>query len=134
MPSSSGPADLLGDLASSLGSLGIAWYVFGAQAVLLWGRPRLTTDVDVTVRLDAHSAEQLVDRLSRAGFVQRFPTTAAFVRETRVLPLTHTRSGMAVDVVLAGPGLEDLFLERAVTVNIGGATVPVIAPEDLVVP
>jgi hypothetical protein len=27
----------------------VAWYVFGAQAALIWGCPRLTTDVDVTV-------------------------------------------------------------------------------------
>jgi hypothetical protein len=133
VPSPSGPADLLADLARGLGSLGVSWYVFGAQAVLIWGRPRLTADVDVTVRLGAHSTEQLLDHVSRAGFGLRFPTTTAFVRDTRVLPLVHARSGMAVDVVLAGPGLEELFLARAVAVAIGGTSVPVIAPEDLVV-
>jgi len=34
--------------------------------------------------------------------------------------------------VLAGPGLEELFLSRAVPVSIGDAVIPVISPEDLV--
>jgi predicted nucleotidyltransferase len=35
-------------------------------------------------------------------------------------------------VVLAGLGLEELFLSRAVPVTIGSMVVPVISPEDLV--
>jgi hypothetical protein len=50
---SAGPAELLADLAVALGTVGARWYVFGAQAVSMWGRPRLTTDVDVTVQFDA---------------------------------------------------------------------------------
>jgi hypothetical protein len=45
-----GLADLLADLAAALASLGLSWYVFGAQAALPWGRPRLTMDVDAIVR------------------------------------------------------------------------------------
>lgn len=46
--SSSDVADLLAALAGALGELGVRWYLFGAQAVLIHGRPRLTDDVDVT--------------------------------------------------------------------------------------
>lgn len=53
MPSPAGPAELLADLSRALRTLGVRWYVFGAQAVLIWGRPRMTTDVDVTVRLES---------------------------------------------------------------------------------
>lgn len=38
-----------------------------------------------------------------------------------------------MDVVLAGPGLEEEFLERAIDVQIESTTVPVISPEDLIV-
>ena len=31
--------ELFADLASALGELGVRWYLFGAQAVVLWGRP-----------------------------------------------------------------------------------------------
>ena len=35
--------------------------------------------------------------------------------------------------MLAGPGLEELFLDRAVPVDVAGTTVPFISPEDLIV-
>ncbi len=40
--------DLLSDLKKALENLGLRWYLFGAQAVVVHGRPRLTEDVDVT--------------------------------------------------------------------------------------
>lgn len=132
MPSPAGPAELLADLAGALEQVGASWYVFGAQAALVWGRPRLTTDVDVTVRFDA-TTEELVRAIEARGFVRRIEATDAFIRQTRVVPLEHRASGLALDVVLAGPGLEDLFLERAVPVDVSGTRIPFISPEDLIV-
>jgi hypothetical protein len=133
VPSPSGPAEVLADLAAALAALHLPWYVFGAQAALIWGRPRLTTDVDVTVRLGDLDASALVAALGEHGFALRVEATPAFVRQTRVLPLQHSRSQLALDLVLAGPGLEELFLERAVPVDVAGVTVPLICAEDLIV-
>ncbi len=132
MPSTAGPAELLSDLAAALDALGAGWYVFGAQAALVWGRPRLTTDVDVTVK-SSGSTEHLVNTLDTHGFALRIDATATFIRTTRVVPLEHRASGLALDVVLAGPGLEDLFLARAVPIDVAGTIVPFISPEDLIV-
>lgn len=133
----SGPAplaDLFGGLASALAELGSRWYLFGAQAVVLWGRPRLTADVDVTVEVDPTQVPRLLETLAARGFELRLQSgVEAFVSRTRVLPLRHRASELQVDVVLAGPGLEEAFLERAVSVDVEGVAVPVIAPEDLVV-
>jgi len=133
VPFPAGPADLLADLARGLARLSVPWYVFGAQAALIWGRPRLTTDVDVTVRLGQVEAHTLLDHLNEHGFELRIVATPEFVRQTRVLPFTHRSSGFAVDVVLAGPGLEDQFLARAVVQDVSGTAVPFISPEDLIV-
>ena len=83
MPSPVGPAELLADLAAALDAVHAPWYVFGAQAALIWGRPRLTTDVDVTVRFAA-ATEELVRALEGSGFALRVEATDAFIRETRV--------------------------------------------------
>ncbi len=133
MPSASDPASLLRALSSALRTHGCRWYLFGAQAVTIWGRPRLTTDVDVTVQLASAGSERLVAALGAAGFRLSQAFSDEFVRSTRVLPLIHTVSGMPLDVVLAGPGLEEQFLDRAVVVQLGDFAVPVISPEDLVV-
>ena len=74
------PADLLASLAGALSGLRARWYVFGAQAVVIWGRPRLTADIDVTVRLDPEEPEHLVRALEPAGFRLRVGDTPAFVR------------------------------------------------------
>ena len=133
VPSPAGPARLLTDLTRAFARLSLDWYVFGAQAVLLWGRPRMTTDVDVTARLGDVSTEALVAVLEREGFILRVQATPGFVRLTRVLPLAHDASGLARDVVLAGPGLEDDFIRRRAWVDVGGVSIPVICAEDLLV-
>ena len=132
MPPASAPADLLRALSAVLKTQGIRWYLFGAQAVAIWGRPRLTTDVDVTVQPES-GAEALIALLRGAGFKLSEAFSDEFVRSTRVLPLIHQSSGMPLDVVLAGPGLEEQFLHRAVVVALDDFAVPVISPEDLVV-
>ena len=125
--------DLLRALGAVLGALGVRWYVFGAQAVLVWGRPRLTGDVDVTLFLDPEDPEAFVVAMAQAGFDLRVPNVRDFVARTRVFPFTHTDSGLALDAVLGGPGLEEEFLRTARQVDIGGVTVPVIGPEELIV-
>ena len=133
MPSTSDPADLLAALAAALAGTGCRWYVFGAQAVIIWGRPRLTTDVDVTVEIASGGTASLVSTLTSAGFHLTEDFSDEFVRVTRVLPFSHAATGMALDVVLAGPGLEEQFLDRAQLVDLAGVSVPVISPEDLIV-
>ncbi|HLA78215.1 MAG TPA: DUF6036 family nucleotidyltransferase, partial [Vicinamibacteria bacterium] len=108
------------------------WYLFGAQAVVAYGVPRLSADVDVTLRLTPDSPGRFVTDMRVAGFELRVDDPE-FVRRTRVLPFVHVASGMPLDVVLAGSGLEDEFLGRARVLDIAGLSVPTIDPEDLII-
>lgn len=134
MPSSTPPVSLLRSLATALDDLNVGWYVFGAQAVLHWGRPRFTEDLDVTVLAGSVETTQLVARLGENGFELRHEATQAFVEQTRVLPLVYADGGWALDLVLGGPGLEEEFMRRAILREVSpGFRVPVICPEDLIV-
>ena len=126
-------AKLLADVSEALDRLGLRWYVFGAQAVLFYGRPRLTEDVDVTVFLGAKTQQELCAELATAGFELDPVADNAFILSTRVLPFTHDESGMALDVILGGPGLEELFVAKATLRNLAGVDVPVIRAEHLLV-
>ena len=119
-------------LDASCKATGVRWYLFGAQAALLYGSARLTADVDATVLLGDVSSEALLVALQAGGFQLR-TDDAKFVATTRVIPVVHTATGLPADVVLGGPGLEELFLSRACERDVGGARVPVVAPEDLIV-
>ena len=125
-------AELLGDLARALGLLGVRWYLFGAQAAILHGVARLTADVDVTVSLGARTPGDLVAALVDAGFDPRVDEIATFAEAMHVVPMVHRASRIPVDLVLAGPGLEERFLSRAEERKLAGVRIPVAAAEDLV--
>jgi hypothetical protein len=123
--------ELLAALSHVLARWG-RWYVFGAQAVVAYGVPRLSADVDVTLDLVPDEPDRFVRDMEAAGFSLRVDDPD-FVRRTRVLPFVHRATAMPLDIVLAGSGLEDEFLDRARAVDIGGTTVPLIDPEDLII-
>jgi len=123
--------ELLTDAAPVLSASG-RWCLFGAQAVTLYGVPRLSADVDVTLSLASDAPQAFAMAMRAAGFEPRV-TDPEFIRRTRVMPFVHERSGMPLDVVLAASGLEDEFLARAKPVVVGGITVPVIDVGDLIV-
>jgi hypothetical protein len=125
-------AELLHDLAAVMDERGLRWYLFGAQAAIIWGSPRLSADADVTAELQPEHVEPFIEAMKRHGF-DVVISDSGFIERTRVLPFVHRRTRMPVDVVLAGRGLEQEFLQRAVSVNLAGTSIPVISPEDLIV-
>ncbi len=133
MPARPAAAELLAALAPVLEAWGHRWYVFGAQAVVAYGFPRLTADVDVTAELAPDDPHGFVNAMRAAGFALRVRDVDDFVAKTRVLPFVHGPTGMPLDVVLAASGLEREFIDRAILLDVGGAVVPVIAVEDLLV-
>lgn len=112
--------------------LGLRWYVFGAQAVNLHGFPRATADLDLTVDLDRLSPRALVRELEKSGFSARF-VDDDFITATRVIPLVHRATKLPLDLVIAGPGLEQRFLDEVQLQRIGDRRVPVISAENLIV-
>ncbi len=132
MSSRGAVAELLAALSGVMQKMGVRWYVFGAQAAIVWGRPRFSADVDVTAEIPPSAVEPFIESMEQSGFELRF-RDPEFVAKTRVLPFSHRPSGLPLDVVLAGPGLEEEFLQRAVAVEIEGRAIPMISPEDLIV-
>lgn len=131
MPVQPAALELLTALSKVLARWG-RWYVFGAQAVIAYGVPRLSADVDVTLQLVPDEPERFARDMEAAGFALRVDDPD-FVRRTRVMPFVHLATAMPLDVVLAGSGLEDEFLDRARAVDLGGTSVPLIDPEDLII-
>ena len=126
-------ADLLADLGAALTAVNVEWFLFGAQAAIAYGVARLTADVDVTARVPPRlPSNVLVEALDQHGFRPRFDHPA-IIEEGRVLPFVHRATGLPVDVVLAGPGLEDEFFARAAVHDFDGVSVPVVDVSDLIV-
>ena len=124
--------EVLAALGTCFDSLGVRWYLFGAQAAIFHGVARLTADVDVTVLPGLHSTGRLASVMEANGFRLRVTATDDFVARTRVLPFVHSATRLPVDVVLAGPGIEEQFLDRAEFHVLEGVRVPIATVEDLV--
>lgn len=131
MPVTPAAAELLEALSEVLARWG-PWYLFGAQAVVAYGVPRLSADVDVTLRLTPDTPERFVLEMQDGGFQLRVEDPE-FVRRTRVMPFVHLSTGMPLDVVLAASGLEDEFLTRVRLLDVEGTKVPTIDPGDLII-
>ena len=85
--------------------------VVGALAVAMWGRPRATADIDVTLRVDAERLEAVAGRAEHAGFV----IDREWLEWQPLLRAHHRRltsPGAAVDLMRARDGHEDEALER----------------------
>ncbi len=107
--------------------------ILGGVAAIAQGAERATTDVDATVLLGRRTVTELIDVFLGAGFSGREPDLAEFALRTRVILLRHDRSGTQVDISLAGLPFEERALDRAELRKLGGVTVRVAHPTDLII-
>lgn len=134
MPPARSPVDAaLADLSRVFDKLGVEWFLFGAQAAILYGSTRVTEDIDVTVALGETTPRELVSALGLRAFALRVKDSAGFVERTRVLPILHLTTSIPVDIVFAGPGLEEAFFLRRLQHQRGRLSIPTASPEDIVV-
>ena len=118
------------DITSALESLRIDYAVVGGIANAIWGEPRATIDVDVTVSVSEPDVPAAISALT-ARFRSPVSDAPAFVQRTRVLPL-DTAEGVRIDVIFALLPFELDAIRRAREVPASGRTIRVVTPEDLV--
>lgn len=103
----------------------------GALAVIRWGEPRLTRDVDLTILTGFGGEERYVDELLR-GFAPRREDARQFAIRYRVVLLTAAT--IPVDVALGAMPFEQRAVGRATPWSLrGGASIRTCSAEDLVV-
>ncbi len=122
---------VLASVAKRLDEASIPYMVIGGQAVLLYGEPRLTRDIDITLALAPGDLPRVLALLPEADLTP-LVDPEPFVQETMVLPCRHP-SGIRVDFVFSMSPYERQAIERAVPVNVCGQWVRYASAEDLVV-
>ena len=122
---------LLGRLAEAFDAAGLPYMVIGGQAVLLYGEPRLTQDIDVTVGVAPDRLSDVLAALTDVGI--RPLVDAAFVEETLVLPCEDADSRIRIDVVFSFSGYEQEALRRTRRVDVADTEVRFASREDLLI-
>lgn len=125
-------ARLLERLATELEAAGLPYMIIGGQAVLLYGEPRLTRDIDVTLGVDVDRLDDVLELIGRVG-VEPLVDAKEFTPRTMVLPCIERSSGIRVDLLFSFSPYEREAIGRVREVAVGGARVRFASPEDLVV-
>lgn len=122
---------LLGRIAEAFESAGLPYMVIGGQAVLLYGEPRLTQDIDLTVGVAPDRLPDVLRAIGRAGL--RPLVDDAFVEETLVLPCEDAASRIRVDVIFSFSEYEHEAIQRTRRVELAGTEVRFASLEDLLI-
>ncbi len=121
---------LLKKLAQALSAQGIPYMVMGGQAVLLYGEPRMTRDIDLTLGLGVDRQGDVRQLASGLGLTPL--ADEAFTRRSFVFPCEEKATGIRVDFVFSWSAYERQAIARARAVDLEGAAVQFASPEDLI--
>ncbi len=124
---------LLELIAIELSSHDIPYMIIGGQAVLLYGEPRLTKDIDVTLGIGAEGFERVKQSVHNLKFEILVPDPEDFVKETMVLPTIHEESGIRVDFIFSFSAYEQQAIQNAQRIKVGTHEVCFAALEDVII-
>jgi hypothetical protein len=101
--------------------------------VLLYGEPRLTRDIDVTIGEDISRLPDLLRTVDDTGLTPLPDDVESFVRKTMILPVHHEDTGVRVDFTFSLSPYTIEAIARAHKVAMEGQEVAFTSVEDLVI-
>jgi hypothetical protein len=105
----------------------------GGQAVLLYGEPRLTRDIDVTLGIGPDRLQEILALVAELRWQILTDSPAEFVGKSLVLPCLEPASGVRVDFIFSFSLYERQAMERVRRVPLGKAEVRFASVEDLII-
>jgi hypothetical protein len=124
---------LLTKIANELDRLRLPYMVIGGQAVLLYGEPRLTKDIDITLGVGVEGLAQITDLIRGLSLKVLVDDPEPFVQKTMVLPVIEDASGIRVDFIFSHSPYEQQAIARAREVPFGETPVKFASLEDVVI-
>jgi hypothetical protein len=79
----------------------IPYMVIGGQAVLLYGEPRLTKDIDITLGIGVDGLPRVLAVVAGTGWNVLVEDPEDFVGRTMVLPVADPGSGIRIDFIFS---------------------------------
>lgn len=107
--------------------------VIGGQAVLIYGEPRLTKDIDITLGVGPDKLNQVKVVVKKLGLKILTNNIEDFVRQTMVLPVLDEKSDIRIDFIFSFTPYEQQAINRAKKINILNVLVNFASLEDLII-
>ncbi len=124
---------LLIRIARELASAGLPYMIIGGQAVLLYGSPRLTRDIDVTLGVSVDETKRVLKTAADMGLEIIPKDIEAFVERTFVLPAKDDATGIRVDLIFSFTPYEKQAIERARPILFDDTPVMFASLEDVMI-
>ncbi len=124
---------LISEIARSLKSRNIAYMIIGGQAVLLYGEPRLTRDIDITLACGNERLKDILETARSIGLKPLIKNIEEFTSRTMVLPVIEEKTGIRVDFIFSFTPYEKEAVKRAKKITMEGVEVAFASPEDLII-
>ncbi len=124
---------LLIRIARELTSAALPYMIIGGQAVLLYGSPRLTRDIDVTLGVSVDEMETVLKTAVGMGLEIIPPDIEAFVKRTFVLPAKDDATGIRIDLIFSFTPYERKAIERARPILFDDTPVMFASVEDVII-
>jgi len=119
-------------VAKILIKLRIPYLVTGGVAVVVWGRPRYTADIDIVIELKKDKIEKLIAALIKEGYVDKEAVSEALKYRSE-FNFIDRESSLKVDFwILRDSEFDRSRLKRAVLRKIFGTKIYFSSPEDLI--
>lgn len=126
---------LLSSIARTLARLKIPYLITGGIAVVVWGRPRFTADIDIVVELLPQKLSQLARALRKIDkdvYVDERAMRRALAAEGE-FNFIHPASGLKVDFwILTQSAFDKERMKRRVRRRFAGSNIYISSPEDLI--
>jgi predicted nucleotidyltransferase len=122
---------LLKKISRELRKAFIPYMVIGGQAVLLYGEPRLTKDIDITLGIGVKELNKIKKIVSIIGL--KILVKKEFVEKNMVLPTIEEKSGIRVDFIFSYSPYERQAIERGKDIKLGRTFVRFASLEDVVI-
>jgi hypothetical protein len=124
---------LLKKIAIQLKKGAIPYMVIGGQAVLLYGEPRLTRDIDITLGMGVKGLDKIKKIIKAIGLKILVKKEKEFVEQNMVLPTLDKKSGIRVDFIFSFSPYERQAIERGNEIKLGRTLVKFASLEDVVI-
>lgn len=111
----------------------IPYMIIGGQAVLLYGRPRLTRDIDITLGVDTDKFESIEGVCKKLKLRILVENPKDFARDTKVLPTEEPDSKVRIDFIFSFTPYEAQAIKNARQVLIDDYPVKFASCEDIII-
>ncbi|OGQ40171.1 MAG: hypothetical protein A3A85_06325 [Deltaproteobacteria bacterium RIFCSPLOWO2_01_FULL_42_9] len=125
--------EILARIGAALVKCNIPYMIIGGQAVLLYGEPRLTRDIDITLGVNTNHLNQLLTILQKIALKPIPEDIESFVKQTMVLPALDETTGIRIDFIFSFTPYETEAIKRAKSINILNQEVCFASVEDVII-